>query len=128
MVINDSVNQTLSRTILTSGTTLIVLICLYVLGGGVIEDFALAMIVGVVVGTYSSIYVASPIILLLPEGKPSLLRAKAPETAGRPAPKPKPKEVAEQEVQEPGPAPSAAKASASRKRSKGRRYNKRKKR
>ena len=71
-IINDSVNQTLSRTILTSGTTLLVLISLYVLGGGVIQDFALALLVGVVVGTYSSIFVASPILLALPEGKPSL--------------------------------------------------------
>ncbi len=71
-VINDSINQTLSRTILTSGTTLIVVFCLWILGGGVIEDFALALIVGVGIGTYSSIFVASPILLLLPEGKPSV--------------------------------------------------------
>ena len=71
-VINDSVNQTLSRTILTSGTTLVVLASLYLLGGGVIADFALALLVGVFVGTYSSIFVASPIFMLLPEGKPGL--------------------------------------------------------
>jgi preprotein translocase subunit SecF len=63
-VINSSINETLSRTILTSSTTLIVIICLFVLGGGVIHDFAFAMLVGVVVGTYSSIFVASPIILV----------------------------------------------------------------
>jgi preprotein translocase subunit SecF len=62
-IINKSVNETLSRTLLTSGTTLIVLIALFVLGGGIIHDFAFAMIVGIVVGTYSSIYVASPILL-----------------------------------------------------------------
>lgn len=67
-VINEAVNQTLSRTILTSGTTLIVLICLYVLGGGVIEDFAFALLIGVIVGTYSSIFVASPVILAMPAG------------------------------------------------------------
>ena len=126
VVINDSVNQTLSRTILTSGTTLIVLISLYVLGGGVIEDFAFAMIVGVVVGTYSSIYVASPIILMLPEGKPSLTSAKAPAAS-----KPKSKAVAAKEVREPeettAPTPTAAKAAASKKRIKSKRYNKRKK-
>ena len=62
-VINRSVNQTLSRTLLTSGTTLIVILALYILGGGVIEDFALALLVGVVVGTYSSIYVASSLLI-----------------------------------------------------------------
>jgi preprotein translocase subunit SecF len=63
IVINRSVNETLSRTILTSGTTLIVVVALFVLGGGIIHDFAFALLVGIVVGTYSSIYVASPILL-----------------------------------------------------------------
>ena len=63
IVINRSVNETLSRTILTSGTTLVVVIALFVLGGGIIHDFAFALLVGIVVGTYSSIYVASPILL-----------------------------------------------------------------
>jgi preprotein translocase subunit SecF len=63
-ILNRSVNETLSRTILTSGTTLVVLIALYVLGGDIIHDFAFALIVGVLVGTYSSIYVASPILLI----------------------------------------------------------------
>ena len=62
-IINRSVNETLSRTILTSLTTLVVLIALFVLGGGIIHDFAFAMIIGVLIGTYSSIYVASPILL-----------------------------------------------------------------
>ncbi len=62
-VINKSVNQTLSRTIMTSLTTLLVVACLFVLGGAVIHDFALALLIGVVVGTYSSIFVASPILL-----------------------------------------------------------------
>lgn len=61
--INVSINQTLSRTIMTSFTTLLVVACLYVLGGSVIHDFALALLIGVVVGTYSSIFVASPILL-----------------------------------------------------------------
>lgn len=61
--INISVNQTLSRTILTSGTTLLVVLSLAILGGGAIHDFAIALLVGVVVGTYSSIFVASPILL-----------------------------------------------------------------
>lgn len=63
IVINRSVNETLSRTILTSLTTLAVVVALFVLGGGIIHDFAFALLVGIVVGTYSSIYVASPILL-----------------------------------------------------------------
>jgi preprotein translocase subunit SecF len=64
---NSSINQTLSRTILTSGTTLIVVIVLFLMGGGVIHDFAFALLVGIFVGTYSSIYVASPILLVWQE-------------------------------------------------------------
>jgi len=63
VIVNKSVNETLSRTILTSGTTLVVVAALFVLGGGIIHDFAFAMMVGIIVGTYSSIYVASPILL-----------------------------------------------------------------
>jgi preprotein translocase subunit SecF len=63
-IMNKSINETLSRTILTSTTTLVVVLALFVLGGGVIHDFAFAMLVGVIVGTYSSIFVASPIILV----------------------------------------------------------------
>ena len=62
-IINKSINETLSRTILTSLTTLVVVVALFVLGGGIIHDFAFALIIGVAVGTYSSIYVASPILL-----------------------------------------------------------------
>lgn len=65
---NTSINETLSRTILTSATTLIVIVALFVLGGGVIHDFAFAIMIGVIVGTYSSIFVASPILLIW-EGK-----------------------------------------------------------
>jgi preprotein translocase subunit SecF len=63
-VVNTSINQTLSRTILTSGTTLLVVLCLFVLGGDVIHDFSFALLIGVLVGTYSSIYIASPILLV----------------------------------------------------------------
>ena len=66
-VINQSINETLSRTIMTSVTTLIVLLCLFFLGGAIIHDFAFAMIIGVIVGTYSSIYVSSPALLWLQE-------------------------------------------------------------
>lgn len=62
-LINKSVSQTLSRTVLTSLTTLIVVTSLLLFGGGIIHDFALVMFIGVVVGTYSSIFVASPILL-----------------------------------------------------------------
>ena len=64
-ILNTSINETLSRTILTSGTTLAVVLALLTLGGGVIHDFAFALLVGVLVGTYSSIYVASPTVLWL---------------------------------------------------------------
>ena len=62
-IVNRSVNDTLSRTMLTSGTTLLVVLSLFVLGGGVIHNFAFAMLIGVLVGTYSSIFVASPILI-----------------------------------------------------------------
>ena len=63
-VINHSINETLSRTLLTSATTLIVVGFLFILGGGVIHDFAFALLVGILVGTYSSVYVASPVLLI----------------------------------------------------------------
>ena len=63
VILNRSVNETLSRTLLTSLTTLFVVVTLFVLGGGIIHDFAFALIIGVIVGTYSSIFVASPILL-----------------------------------------------------------------
>ena len=62
-IMNMSLNQTLSRTILTSGTTLVVVICLFTLGGEVIRGFAFVLMIGVVIGTYSSIFVASPFAL-----------------------------------------------------------------
>lgn len=62
-IINRSVNETLSRTILTSMAAIITVMSLLILGGGAIHDFALAMLVGILTGTYSSIYVASPVLL-----------------------------------------------------------------
>ena len=64
-VINGSVNQTLARTIMTSLTTLLVLLALFFVGGEVIHSFALALLVGVLIGTYSSIYIASSMLVLL---------------------------------------------------------------
>lgn len=72
-VINESLNQTLSRTLMTSGTTILVLVSLYVFGGDLINGFALALLVGVVVGTYSSIYVASNALLSLGITKEDLM-------------------------------------------------------
>ena len=68
-----SINETLSRTLLTSATTLFVVIMLLLFGGEIIHDFAFALFVGILVGTYSSIYVASPIFLLLQEKAPPKL-------------------------------------------------------
>jgi SecD/SecF fusion protein len=62
-IMNSSINQTLSRTILTSSVTMIPILCLFFLGGAVLRDFSLAIIIGVIVGTYSSIFIASPIVL-----------------------------------------------------------------
>ena len=62
-LINISVNQTLSRTILTSGLTLLTALSLWWFGGPVLNGFAFALVVGIIVGTYSSIYIASPILL-----------------------------------------------------------------
>jgi preprotein translocase subunit SecF len=63
VLVNRSINETLPRTVLTSGTTLAVLLSLLILGGAVIRDFTLVLILGVLVGTYSSIFVASPALL-----------------------------------------------------------------
>jgi preprotein translocase subunit SecF len=67
-IVNASINQTLGRTLMTSVTTLMVVFALFFFGGEVIHDFAFALIVGIVVGTYSSIYIASPVMLAL-EGR-----------------------------------------------------------
>jgi preprotein translocase subunit SecF len=62
-IINDSINQTLSRTLISSGTTFLTVLGLFIFGGEVLRGFAFAMVVGIVVGTYSSIYIASPIVV-----------------------------------------------------------------
>jgi len=72
-IVNGALNQTLSRTIMTSLTTLLVLMALFFLGGEIIHSFALALLIGVVIGTYSSIYVASSMILALGISKEDLL-------------------------------------------------------
>ncbi len=72
-VINISVTETLDRTLVTSGTTLLVLIALALLGGAMIKGFAVALIVGIVIGTYSSIYVAANVLLMLGVSKEDLM-------------------------------------------------------
>jgi preprotein translocase subunit SecF len=72
-VINDSINQTLSRTVATSVTTLLVLLALLFLGGELIRNFALALTIGIVVGTYSSIYVVTVVLLGLGISRDDLL-------------------------------------------------------
>lgn len=72
-IFNDSLNQTLSRTLATSGTTLLVLIALLVLGGDMIEGFAIALLIGVVIGTFSSIYVASALLLSIKLSREDLI-------------------------------------------------------
>ena len=76
-MINDSVNQTLSRTILSSLTVFLVVFVLYVFGGEGVHLFAFVMVVGVIVGTYSSIYIASPLLLIFGEGAPKTERERA---------------------------------------------------
>ncbi|MCG6971396.1 MAG: protein translocase subunit SecF, partial [Gammaproteobacteria bacterium] len=75
-IMNNSLNQTLSRTLMTSFTTLLVLIALILLGGELIRGFAAALIIGIVVGTYSSIYVASTSALMLGVSKADLMPVK----------------------------------------------------
>jgi SecD/SecF fusion protein len=77
-MINDSINQTLSRTILAATTTFLVVALLYFFGGDGLHLFAFVMVVGIIVGTYSSIYVASPLLLLLGEGQEDDTTAAAP--------------------------------------------------
>jgi preprotein translocase subunit SecF len=110
-ILNESINQTLSRTILTGGSTLLVLLCLLIWGGEVLRGFAFVMFVGILVGTYSSIYVASPFTLLWEhlfgvqgkwrKGKPGALSRGAgggeptrPEPRAEPRTEPKPGEAA----------------------------------
>ena len=73
VILNNSLNQTLSRTLMTSLTTMLVLIALAFLGGEIIHNFAIALLVGVLTGTYSSIFIASPVVLALGVRKEDLM-------------------------------------------------------
>ena len=64
-IMNRSINDTLARTVITSGTTLLALISLFIFGGEIIHAFSVALIVGVIIGTYSSIFIATPSVLAL---------------------------------------------------------------
>lgn len=75
--LDRSINETLPRTVLTSGTTLVTLLALFVLGGEIIRPFAFVLMLGVVIGTYSSIFVASPALLEIEERRSARERARA---------------------------------------------------
>lgn len=74
VVINQSINETLSRTVLTTGTAILVILALYLLGGSVIHGFAFTLLIGFLIGTYSSIFVASPIVLAFERSRPASAR------------------------------------------------------
>jgi preprotein translocase subunit SecF len=97
-VINRSVNQTLSRTVMTSGLTFLTVIALFLFGGPVLHGFSFALVAGIIVGTYSSVYVASPIVLGFRDfvdarkkpGAKGSTPVMPPAAAGAPRPKPQP--------------------------------------
>ena len=70
-VINTAINQTLSRTIITSFTTIMVVLAIYILGGSALRGFSFTLLVGFIAGTYSSIYIASPLVLLFRRSRPA---------------------------------------------------------
>jgi SecD/SecF fusion protein len=74
-LINRATNETLSRTIITSGTVFLATLSLYLFGGGPINDFAFTFLVGVITGTYSSIYIASALVLWWHKGQRPVLNA-----------------------------------------------------
>src|SRR2546426_11866754 len=85
-IMNDSINQTLSRTILTSGLTFLTVMALFIFGGEIINHFAFAMVIGIIIGTYSSIAIAAPLVLIYSNlkgtfAKQSVSTAKIPKPA-----------------------------------------------
>jgi preprotein translocase subunit SecF len=87
---NLAINQTLSRTVLTSGATMLVVVALFFLGGEVLNTFALTLMIGIIVGTYSSIYVASAIVVIWKDlrGRRKLQVVPAPKPAAPVSPSP----------------------------------------
>ncbi|MDD3807941.1 MAG: protein translocase subunit SecF, partial [Candidatus Marinimicrobia bacterium] len=75
-IINLSINESLSRTIITSFTTLLVVLALVLFGGEVLFGFSIAMVIGVIVGTYSSNFIASPILIMLEQRKRNKIKTK----------------------------------------------------
>ena len=71
---NISINETLSRTIITSATTLLALLSIFIFGGEILKGFSFAMILGVIIGTYSSIYIANPILVMLKVSQKTILK------------------------------------------------------
>src|SRR5947207_7887214 len=85
-IINVSVNQTLGRTVITSGTALLTALALFFFGGEVLHGFAFTMVVGIITGTYSSVFIAAAIVSLWRGTSPTRAAAHAPAVAGAPAP------------------------------------------
>lgn len=83
-IVNRSINETLSRTVITSGSTLMVVLALLILGGQNIHGFALALCIGIVVGTYSSVYIASSLAMAMGLSRKDLIRAPKSEVDDRP--------------------------------------------
>ena len=71
---NISINETLSRTIITSATTLLALLSIFIFGGEILKGFSFAMILGVIIGTYSSIYIANPILVMLNVSQKTIIK------------------------------------------------------
>ena len=84
-IMNASINETLGRTVLTGGMTLVTVVALFIGGGPVLNDFALAILIGVLVGTYSSVFIASPIVLWFSRGEKGRLRQEVSRGTGGPA-------------------------------------------
>jgi preprotein translocase subunit SecF len=87
-IINDSVNQTLSRTIITAGTTFLAVLSLYLFGGEVLKGFAFTMLVGIVSGTYSTVFIAAAVAILLSKRRPPTTKATSAAPAAATAPTP----------------------------------------
>ncbi len=93
-IVNRSINQTLSRTVLTSGLTFLTAISLYLFGGPVLNGFSFALVVGIIIGTYSSIFIASPILIFwqdMADGRRRSAGLRGPKTGVKPASSPDPR-------------------------------------
>lgn len=82
-IVNTAVNQTLSRTVITAGTTFLAVVALYLLGGEVLRGFSFTMLIGIVTGTYSTVFIASAVAILLSKRQPVTVGAKAPQARRR---------------------------------------------